>query len=412
MRRSAAQGVITPHAAGDGWSRRRLLRSGLVAGAGALAAPMLNFGRCRLDAATGLEVSTRAVDLVYGSTVVDMLGLLTLDWARLARWQTNPAAFAEREYRALERSGIRIFHPAVETSAREPHEAALRWTAGWNSLLEGNGCFLERVATILDLLVVPKVGRLGVVIGFQDSDHFRTASDVELFHRLGQRVSQLTYNEVNRLGSGCHVARDRGLTRFGAEVVAEMNRVGMVIDISHCGDRTSLDAVELSRQPVLITHSNCRALVPGQRRCRSDAVIRAMAKKGGVMGITVVRAFVGTGSPTLAKLLDHFDHVARIAGIEHVGLGSDADVAPGAAKNGTTQSFYAIDGLDPVARVFQITDGLLGRGYSDRDIALVLGGNFLRVLADIWPESSWSVVPPSLTRRDPFCPAPIRRPPF
>jgi membrane dipeptidase len=126
----------------------------------------------------------------------------------------------------------------------------------------------------------------------------------------------------------------------------------------------------------------------------------------------VVRAFVGAGSPTLDDLLDHFEHVAKIAGIEHVGLGSDADLASGASKDGVTQSFYAIRGLDPVARVFQIADGLLGRGYSERDVELVLGGNFLRALADIWPERSWSVVPPVVLRRDPFCPAPVRRPPF
>jgi membrane dipeptidase len=271
MRGSAAGNPALPHEPDDSrWSRRRLLRSGLLAGAGALAGPMLNFGRCRLEAANGVQVSTRAVDLVFGSTVVDMLGLLTLDWQRLARWQALPAAFTEPEYRVLEQSGIRIFHPAVETSAREPFEAALRWTSGWNSLLDGNGCFLSRVATILDLLMVPQQGRIGVVIGFQDSDHFRTAKDVELFHGLGQRVSQLTYNEANRLGSGCHESRDRGLTAFGAEIVSEMNRFGMAIDVSHCGERTSLDAVKLSRQPVLITHANCRALVPGQRRCATD----------------------------------------------------------------------------------------------------------------------------------------------
>lgn len=407
MRRSAAPVPTRCDDAPD-WTRRRLLRTGLCSGAGALLAPMLNFGRCRLEGAETVRVSTRAVDLVNATTVVDMLGLLTLDWPQLARWQTAPEQFTEPQFRSLERSGIRIFHPAVETSARQPFEAALRWTSGWNHLLDGNGCYLARVASILDLLLVPKRGRIGVVVGFQDSDHFRTAADVDLFHGLGQRVSQLTYNEANRLGSGCHAPRDRGLTRFGAEIVAAMNRRGMAIDVSHCGDRTSLDAIEASRQPVLVTHSNCRALVRGQRRCKPDAVIRALARKGGVMGITVVRAFVKSGSPTLDDLLDHFDHVRRIAGPEHVGLGSDVDLV---AHPGVTGGFYEIRGLDPLARVFQIADGLLRRGWSERDVALVIGGNFLRVLADIWPESSWSIVSPSATRRDPFCPAPLRSAP-
>jgi membrane dipeptidase len=130
------------------------------------------------------------------------------------------------------------------------------------------------------------------------------------------------------------------------------------------------------------------------------------------MGITVVRAFVGHGRPTLDTLLDHFDYVTRIAGVEHLGLGSDVDVAPQASRSVATRGFYEIVGLDPVARVFQIADGLLSRGYAERDVKLVLGGNFLRALADIWPESSWSVVPPVYLRRDPFCPAPWRRAPI
>jgi membrane dipeptidase len=397
QRASAGSSVVT---------RRRLLRAGVLGGLGAIAAPMINLGRCRLLAAESGEISTRAVDLVLGATVIDMLGLLTLDWDELRRWQVEPGRFEESDYRRLERSGVSIFHPAVEPHARDPHLAALLWTRGWSRLLQGGGCFLARVASIEDLARVPRLGKIGVVVGFQNSDHFRTRADVEAFHRLGQRVSQLTYNERNRIGSGCHVRKDRGLTRFGAEVVIEMNRVGMAIDLSHCGDRTSLEAIALSHPPVLVTHSNCRALVPAQPRCKSDAVIRALAAKGGVMGITLVRAFVGAGTPTLDDLLDHFDHVARVAGIEHVGLGSDVDVAPSGELSGPARSFYDIRGLDPKTRVFQIADGLLRRGHRRRDVELVLGGNFLRALAAIWPDEPAVLAPAAPARRDPFCPAP------
>ena len=147
-------------------SRRRFLRAGMIAGAGALAAPLLNLGRCRLLAAGPLEVSTRAVDLVLASTVVDMLGLLTLDWATLARWQAHPERFDEPEYRALERARIDIFHPAVETGARDRRGAALRWAAAWRSLLGDERCFLARVERLDDLFEVPRRGRLGVVFGF------------------------------------------------------------------------------------------------------------------------------------------------------------------------------------------------------------------------------------------------------
>ena len=387
-------------------SRRSFLRTSLLGGLGAVAAPMLGFGRARPSEISPVEVSTRAIDLVRGATVVDMLGLLTLDWPRLRRWQAEPASFAESEYRDLERSGVDIFHPAVETRARDPHAGALRWLAAWNRLLDVPRCFLSRVGTIDDLLRVPRRGPIGVVLGFQDSDHFRARGDVELFHALGQRVSQLTYNARNRLGSGCYERRDLGLTPFGGEVVAEMNRVGMAIDLSHCGERTTLAAIEASRAPALVTHSNCAALVARQPRCKSDAVIRALAEKGGVMGISVVRAFVGGADATIEDLLDHFAHVARLVGIEHVGLGSDTDVDTLDPATGLPRPFYAIRGLEPVERVYQIADGLLRRGYSTRDVELVLGGNFLRALAAIWPADSWSITAERDLRRDPFCPAP------
>jgi membrane dipeptidase len=388
------------------WSRRRLLRAGALGGLGAIAGPMLKLGRCRLLGQGSPAVSTRAADLVLAANVVDMLGLLTLDWQRFGRWQqAADGPFGEGDYRHLVRSGVRVFHPAVDTHSNDPHAAALRWIGGWNRLFAATGCYLGRVTSINDLGILSRQGRLGVVVGFQNSDHFRTVADVGAFQRLGQRVSQLTYNETNRLGDGCYKRPDRGLTEFGAEVVAEMNRVGMAVDISHCGDRTSLDAVAASRAPVLVTHSNCRALVPAQPRCKPDSVIRAVAAQGGVFGITTVRAFVGHGSPSIKQLLDHFDHVAREAGVEHVGIGSDYEYpGPGEAL----RSFYAIRGLEPGLRIFQIADGLLARGWSGRHVELALGGNFERVLGEIWPRPTQPVVPVVLLERDPFCP-PERR---
>ena len=367
---------------------------------------MLNLGRCRLEAAPSATLSTRAVDLVLGTTVVDMLGLLTLDWSRLARWHAAPEEFVEPDYRRLERTGITVFHPAVETNAADAHQGALRWAASWRRLLDAGGCFLAPIESVVDLLGVRARGRLGVLIGFQNSNHFRDLADVELFHALGQRVSQLTYNRRNRLGSGCYVARDRGLTEFGAAVVGEMNRLGMAVDVSHCGERTSLDVLAASRRPVLVTHANCAALVPRQPRCKSDAVLRALAANGGVLGVTLVRAYVGGGAPTLDDLLDHFDHVARLAGVDHVGLGSDLDADGVDPGTGRLRAAYLIHGLDPGVRAFQLAEGLLGRGYGERDVEAMLGGNFLRALAANWPLDA--AAPEPWARRDPFCPAPRR----
>jgi membrane dipeptidase len=199
---------------------------------------------------------------------------------------------------------------------------------------------------------------------------------------------------------------------LGTAVVGEMNRIGMAVDVSHCGERTSLETIEASTKPVLVTHSNCAALSPGQPRCKSDRVLRAMAAGGGVIGMTIVRSFVKRGGrPTLSDLLDHFEHVARLVGVEHVGLGTDVDVDALDPATGLPHPLYQIRGLDPRARVFQIAEGLLARGYSAVDVEKVLGGNFLRALAAIWPDASWQVIPQRDHRRDPFCPAPWPRAP-
>lgn len=357
-----------------------------------------------------VEVSRRAVELVSQTTVVDMLGLMTMDWPRLFGWLRDPTEFGESDFRRLERTGVRIFHPAMEIASSDPRRTAREQLAGWNDLLGTHPCELFRVGSFEELIEGVETGKLGVLLGMQNSEHFREASDVEYFHGLGQRVSQLTYNGRNRLGSGCQVERDAGLTDFGAAVIAEMNRVGMVIDVSHCGERTSADAILASKKPVLATHANCKALAPSQPRNKSDQLIRMLAARGGVMGITLVRGFIGSGSPGLDDVLDHFDHVARLVGAEHVGLGTDVSLDAIDPATGRPRPPYAVRGLDLSLRVFQIADGLLARGWGERDVELVLGGNFLRALGEIWSDGSWSAPDdPWALRPDPFCPP--RRPP-
>jgi membrane dipeptidase len=191
---------------------------------------------------------------------------------------------------------------------------------------------------------------------------------------------------VNLIGCGCGDRRDTGLTPFGIDVVAAMNHAGMAIDVSHAGERTTLDAIEASQKPVLITHSNCRALVP-HPRCKSDEVIRAMAAKGCVMGLTGIRAFVSRRDrATLEDLLDHYDHVARVAGVEYVAIGSDSD--PDGRDQQLPRSWYRlpieISARNHALRIFDLAEGLVRRGYSDADIRLILGGNVQRVLRNIF----------------------------
>ncbi len=221
----------------------------------------------------------------------------------------------------------------------------------------------------------------------QDANHLRDLGDLDAFYQMGQRLTQLTYNAKNRLGDGCKVASDRGLTAFGQQVVARMNAIGMAIDVSHCGEKTTLDAIAASNKPVLITHSNCKALAPGVARCKTNEAIVAAARKGGVIGLTGIRHFVRAKDPvTMEDALDHFDHAIKIAGVEHVGLGSDTDLDGRGPQ-------ADIAGLNRANRVFELTEGLIRRGYTDDHIALILGGNFQRALNEIWGDGTRGRVP-------------------
>ncbi|MFY9554368.1 MAG: membrane dipeptidase, partial [Blastocatellia bacterium] len=308
-------------------SRRHLLKS--VAGAGfvTLAAPMINLGRYRLFASSSKEYSTRAIDLVKRSTVIDMLSPLSLNFAKQAKWFTNPESFTTADLQPFKDSGINVFHIGVGVGGADAYLEVLKFFASWNGFIAGNTEHLMRIDSAADLNRVKSSGRIGILLGLQNSEQFRSPGDVNFFHGLGQRVSQLTYNSRNMIGNGSTERRDDGISDFGVAIIGRMNSVGMAVDVSHCGDRTTLDAFEVSNKPVLITHSNCRALVPGHPRCKTDEAIKKMGAAGSVMGITGVRMFVKADEPTtIEHALDHFDHVAKLTGPEHLGVGSDIDL--------------------------------------------------------------------------------------
>lgn len=346
-------------------------------GAGVLA-PFVSTGRVTLQAATSRQYSIRAIDLVTQSNAIDMLGLLTFDWDKLERWQTDPWTYSEVHFKRCSGSGIRVFHPAVELTWPNPRACAQRIFSNWNQFIDGQSSRFIRIDTVADLDRAGREGKVGVLLGMQNSEHLRKISDVTAFHAMGQRISQLTYNSRNRIGCGCLEHPDKGLTEYGLTLVRKMNETGMAIDVSHSGRRTTLDAIAASTRPVLITHSNCQTLVPGHPRCKSDEAIKAMARAGGVMGVTGIRVFVRRrGTATLDHVLDHFDHVANLAGVEHVGVGSDTDV-DGRGRQ------LDVPRLDHPLRIYDLTEGLIRRGYSNHDITLILGGNFRRALSEIW----------------------------
>lgn len=374
-------------------SRRSFLAA--AAGTAACIGPFINVGRYRLFAASETYYSERAIRLVNESLVMDMLSLF--DLGRLFEGEgSNPFRYSRDELLALKESGIDVFHPAV--GLNETLDAML-YMAGCNGAVADNPDLLMRIDSAADLDAVRSNGKIGIVLGVQNSEHFESVEDVQHFYNVGQRISQLTYNEWNSIGTGSTSWFNFGISDYGESIVAAMNDIGMAVDVSHCGDQTTLDAFDLSARPVLITHSNCRALVPGHPRCKTDEAIRAMAAKGGVMGVTAVRNFVKNDEPTtIEHYIDHIDHIAKLVGIEHAGIGTDSDLTGYDAlpkeiyeqlKAGYKGSYafrdkIDIEGMDHPKKIYDLTEGLIRRRYSDNDIRGVLGENFRRALGEIW----------------------------
>lgn len=383
----------------DPISRRQVLKNMAVAGAGLVAAPMLNFGRFQLFANSTAEYSARAIGLVKQSTVVDMLSVMTLDFTKQDKWFKDPGTFTAADLQPWKDSGINIIQPAIGMGGMNSYQNVLEFFAQWNGFIASHSDDFLRIDSADDFARVKRSGKLGVILGVQNSDQFRTPNDVDFFRNLGQRVSQLTYNSRNFIGSGSTERSDDGISDFGAAIIGRMNKAGMAIDVSHCGDKTTLDAFEISKQPVLITHSNCRVLANGHPRDKTDEAIKKVGAAGSVMGISGVRMFVKNTEPTsIEDVLNHFDHVRDLIGPEHLGVGSDIDLygydAMPPELNKQLRASYKgsygfrekidVEGLNHPKRMFDLTEGLIRRKYSDADIKGILGGNFERVLKQIW----------------------------
>jgi membrane dipeptidase len=350
---------------------------------------------------SGREYSTRTVDLMERAIVVDMLSPLQLQAREDQSWIGDPQRFSDADYADYVAAGISAFHVAVGVGGgRDAELNVTAYLGAYNGFVAAHSDRFMRIDSAADFAAAKASGKIGIMLGIQDAEHFAFDLDaVDQAWALGQRVSQLTYNSRNRIGNGATERVDGGISDWGAAVIARMNQVGMAIDTSHCGDQTTMDAFALSTRPVLITHSNCRALVPGHPRCKPDAAIKAMAASGGVMGITSVRNFVLDREPTtLDSMLDHYDHVARLVGVEYLGLGSDIDLygydAIDPELYAQLKAYYKdsyafrdkidIEGVDHPQRCYDLAEGLLARGYNDDDVVGILGGNFIRVLTDIW----------------------------
>jgi len=229
---------------------------------------------------------------------------------------------------------------------------------------------VQPVASHNEIIESNEDGKIAAMLSIEGADVLEgRLSMLRVYHRLGVRMVGLVHSLRNLLADGVADNRTKGgLSCFGIEVVEELNRLGMVVDVSHLGDAGFWDLIETSKDPVVASHSNARAVCPHPRNM-TDEMIKALAEHGGVMGMNFAPDFVDKKKPSVETLIDHIDHIVDLVGPEHVGLGSDFDGIPSTPK-----------GLEDTSRMPAITEELVRREYSEEYIRLILGGNHLRLL--------------------------------
>lgn len=239
--------------------------------------------------------------------------------------------------------------------------------------LEDNRQDLTLVTNCFELKQVLEEGKVGALLTLEGGEALgEDLAVLRLLYRLGVRGLGLTWNQRNALGDGVgEKITGGGLTNFGREVVREMNRLGMLVDVSHLAESGFWNVLEISTKPVIASHSNCAALC-SHRRNLSDEQIIALAKQDGVIGVTFEPSFVHPEHATMEGVLDHIVHIAELVGVKHVSIGSDFDGID------TTPI-----GLEDVSKMPGITLGLLTRGFSEQDIGMIMGKNLLRILEKV-----------------------------
>ena len=299
-------------------------------------------------------------------------------------------------FAAYKASGVTAIHTSLANSS---FAVASRDLATWQGRFDKWPDRLVKVLKAGDIAPLKGSGKMGVLLGFQngaivDAD----VANLDKLHALGTRCIQLTYNATNRLGSGCEVKEDAGITEFGRAVVARMNELGIIVDLSHCGLVTSRDGIAASKRPPSFTHTMCSALYE-HIRAKPDTLIKAVSDKGGMTGMIALGYFIGpTPETSFDDYLRHVDHMVKVGGIDHIGLASDYSMR-GIEATQTREGWYVprlrtfppeyrvrwppwIAELDPPQRFLNITRGLAKRGYTTSQIEKLLGGNWVRYFGD------------------------------
>jgi membrane dipeptidase len=268
--------------------------------------------------------------------------------------------------------------------------------ARWNRRFRESG-YLRQVTTAAGAEEARRDGQVGVIFNLQNTAPIGTDLEkVDVLYNFGVRIIQLTYNLRNLVGDGCTERTQAGLSSFGLQLVRKLNRLGIVVDLSHCGAGTVADALEHSEAPPAFTHAFCRALTDHDR-AKTDSQLKAMAERGGYLGILAVPFFLSKDPDAgIEVMLDHIDHAIALMGSDKVGIGTDwgswTSEIPEPLRPAVKAAFHGMGfreehglriggGIGEMQRYLdwvQITRGLVSRGYSDDEIRGILGGNFLR----------------------------------
>ena len=249
--------------------------------------------------------------------------------------------------------------------------------------------------TAADIESCKNEGKVAIIANSQDGSIIEANVDnVDYLFRLGYRVIQITNSTRNLIGDGCLERVDAGLSKFGIAVIERMNELGMVIDLSHVGPKTTMEAIEFSKAPVCFTHANATALCDHLRN-KSDEALKAVAERGGVIGLNVISSYAGTRpgvEPDIEDYYNMMDYVVELVGTDHVGIGTD--ISPDWAPEEIKKFFEAypeltgtevhLPGLDSVIYFKDLTQGLLDRGYTEENVRKILGDNWLRLFRTVW----------------------------
>ena len=322
---------------------------------------------------------------------------VVIDGLNVSNWD-SPAVVE-----SLHAGGVTAFNATIATLENYPQ--TLDNIAAWLQRFRTYEETLIQVKNVDDILQAKRENKVGVILGFQNATPIENDLDrLDLFHALGVRIIQLTFHERNLLGSGCYERRDDGLSHFGVDAIEDMNRLGILIDLSHVGVRSTMEAIEASDRPVAITHANAKSYYDVPRN-KTDDALKRVAARGGVIGATAITAFLRTGfESTLADYIDAIDDMVARVGVDHVGFATDfTQDQPESfgryigSQQGTKYPAKFVDlsrsqrdglryplGLESPAEMPNLAGALLGRGYSPADVDKILGGNWLRLFREIW----------------------------